>query len=127
MLINHCDRSRNSSALVIPRFTLVGTNDKLPLIKKTIYCSTNQQLQCIFLNCVGESGLEGGKLAKPKESWYGKRIRKILSCMILSTNESLWEFGGDIYIYIFSPLRHCSELMRIPATMLASCWVLEMG
>lgn len=92
MLINHCDGSRNS-ALAILYFTLVGTNDKLPLMKKIIYYSTNQQLQYIFLNCVGRGAGEGS-LQNQKKADVERRRGKILSWMILSTNEYFWEFGG---------------------------------
>lgn len=69
--------------------------------KKKSIIKLISRLQYSFKNCVWGRSVGGGKLAKPKESWHKRRIGKILSCMILSTNESLWEFGGLIYIYIF--------------------------
>lgn len=128
MLINHCDGSRNSSGLVIPRFTLVGTNDKSPHAKKKPIIKLISKLQHILKKlCMGKR-CSRREAYKPKESWHERKIGKILSCMISRTNESLWEFGEFIYIYIYVfSLRHCSELMRVPATMLASCWVLVMG
>lgn len=47
--------------------------------------------------------LEEGSLQNQKKAGMERRIHKILSCMILSTNESLWEFGGYIYIFFFPP------------------------